>query len=270
MLSNPLILRALIALVIAGIVFPQTGLFLLRMNLLPLRFMLLHGVLLGGAIALSISEKFGVKLDPSFVAIITNILAVIFMINGSNKFRKNPGEISAVIMVFTLSIASIIIYKFKVPAKDTLDILWGSPFTITPSMLYLFSAFSTLVLLLTYLKRNELRALFYDKEIAIASGINEKQITLLFTIITATSVAFGIKIVGALLVDSILLVPAIISTIVAKSVKGSFLLASLIGLITALLGFFISIRFDFPVSGSIAIVSALIFVILYLIKGKKK
>ena len=47
LLTYPPILKGLIVLLFAGISFPITGLYLLKLNLLPLRFMLMHGAIFG-------------------------------------------------------------------------------------------------------------------------------------------------------------------------------------------------------------------------------
>jgi zinc transport system permease protein len=44
------VMKGLILLMVAGVAFPVTGVYLLRLNLLPLRFMLMHGAILGGVV----------------------------------------------------------------------------------------------------------------------------------------------------------------------------------------------------------------------------
>ena len=51
--SYPPILKGFIVLLLAGCFFPLTGIFVLKLNLIPLRFTLMHGTLLGGAAALA-------------------------------------------------------------------------------------------------------------------------------------------------------------------------------------------------------------------------
>ena len=110
--------KGLILLVVAGVSFPVTGVYLLRLNLLPLRFMLMHGAILGGAVALSLSWS------PFITTIVVNLLLVIFMANASRTLKIDAGYISTFFMVISISLAFILVYKFNVQAKDTLSLLW--------------------------------------------------------------------------------------------------------------------------------------------------
>ena len=61
------ILKGLIVLTVAGLTFPITGVYLFRLNLLPMRFMLMHGAILGGAMALAL------QINPFWTTIIVNL-----------------------------------------------------------------------------------------------------------------------------------------------------------------------------------------------------
>ena len=51
----PPVFRGGIALIVSGACFPLCGVMVLRLQLVPLRYMLMHGVILGGALALAFS-----------------------------------------------------------------------------------------------------------------------------------------------------------------------------------------------------------------------
>lgn len=74
------VFRGFFALLISGSAFPLCGVMVLRLNLIPLRYMLMHGVILGGAIALATS----LPIVPSVIVI--NFLLVIFILLFSQNF----------------------------------------------------------------------------------------------------------------------------------------------------------------------------------------
>ena len=76
------IIKGFIILIIAGFSFPITGVYLLRMNLLPLRFMLMHGAILGGAISLAFN------INPFAGTLAINLLLVLLMTRMSRSFRS--------------------------------------------------------------------------------------------------------------------------------------------------------------------------------------
>ena len=71
MLSLAPVAKGLLAMTIAGLCFPAAGVMVLRLDLVPMRYMLMHGVILGGAISLASS----LPLLP--VSIALNLLLVI-------------------------------------------------------------------------------------------------------------------------------------------------------------------------------------------------
>src|SRR5665647_2103947 len=118
------ILKGFIVLILTGFAFPVTGVYLLRMNLLPLRFMLMHGAILGGALSLAM------EVNPFAGTLAINLLFVLLMTRMSRSLKVDPGQLSAFFMVVSISLAFIFIYSFHVPAKDTLSLMWGSLYTL--------------------------------------------------------------------------------------------------------------------------------------------
>ena len=252
----------MIVLAIAGLTFPVTGVYLFRLNLLPLRFMLMHGAILGGALALAF------QINPFWTTIAINLLLVIFMAKTSRSMNADAGQISTFFMVISISLAFIFIYKFNVPAKDTLTLLWGSLFTLSWAEVCGIGFFALVLTGFQFYFRRQLRALFFDREIAFTAGINESSLYYSVILLTAITVALAMKLIGALLLDAILLLPPIIASFQAKSLKGMILGSALWGGAFAIGGFLLSIAIDIPASSSIAALASLAFLIIYLIRKK--
>ena len=262
MLSLPPILKGLIVLAIAGLTFPITGVYLFRLNLLPLRFMLMHGAILGGAVALAL------QIDPFWTTIAVNLLLVLFMAKASRSMKADAGQISTFFMVISISLAFIFIYKFNVPAKDTLTLLWGNLFTLSWFEVFGIGFFALVLAGFQFFFRRQLRALFFDREIAFTSGINESLLYYMVIFLTAITVALAMKLIGALLLDAILLLPPIIASFQAKSLKGMILGSAIWGLAFATGGFLLSVAIDIPASSSIAALASLAFIVIYLTRKK--
>lgn len=256
------IIKGLILLVVAGVSFPVTGVYLLRLNLLPLRFMLMHGAILGGAVALSFSWS------PFITTIVVNLLLVIFMANASRTLKIDAGYISTFFMVISISLAFILVYKFNVQAKDTLSLLWGSLYTSTWGEVIAVVVFSVVLITFQLLCYRQLQAFFFDREIAYTSGVNERFFYYVIVLLTAMTVAMAMKIIGALLLDALLLLPALIASFHAKSLRGVLVWSSLWGGIFAIGGFFMALLFDIPASSAIAALASVVFVIIFILKRK--
>ncbi len=262
LLSLTPILKGFIVLTLAGLTFPITGVYLFRLNLLPMRFMLMHGAILGGAMALAI------HINPFWTTIAVNLLLVLFMAKSSRSLKIDAGQMSTFFMVISISLAFIFIYKFNVPAKDTLTLLWGNLFVLSWTEVIGIGIFCLLLAGFQYYFRHQLRALFFDREIAYTSGINEALLYYAVILIVAITVALAMKLIGALLLDAILLLPPLIASFHAKSLKGMILSSVIWGGIFALGGFLLSIAIDIPASSAVAGLASFVFIVIYLTRKK--
>ena len=104
-LNFPFMQHALIAILFAGITFPMIGVFILSLNLIPLRFAMMHVALLGGAIGLFL------KVDPLLLGLLFCILSSMALGPVSEKMKLGVGILSGYFMTLTLALAFILIYK---------------------------------------------------------------------------------------------------------------------------------------------------------------
>ena len=262
LLSLSPILKGLILLIVAGIAFPVTGVYLLRLNLLLMRFMLMHGAILGGAIALAFHWS------PFVTTIIVNLALVLLMTKTSRSLKTDAGYISIFFMVISISIAFILVYKFNVQTKDTLSLLWGSLYASTWMEVAIVATFSLLLILFQVIYSRPLQAFFFDREIAYTSGVDERSLYYSIILLTAITVAMAMKIIGALLLDALILLPALIATLHAKSLRSVIVWSSIWGGLFALGGFFIALLFDIPASSAIAALAAVVFIVIFICKRK--
>lgn len=245
------ILRGFLILFLAGTLFPLTGVFVLRLNLITLRFMLMHGTLLGGAIALG----FGV--EPLYMGVAINLLLILGVAKMSRSTGTNIGHITTFFMVLTIGLAFAVMYKMNVPAKDTLSILWGNLFALSRTDAILTAAFSLGSLSFVVLLFRPLKALIFSREVALTSGVREGLLYNTVLVLTGLTIAFAMKLIGALLLDALLLLPALMATFFAKSTRGMFILAGIFGFASSISGFFVSLALDIPASSGVTIIAAI-------------
>jgi zinc transport system permease protein len=262
LLSLKPILKGFLVLTIAGLTFPVTGVYLFRLNLLPLRFMLMHGAILGGAMALAL------HINPFWTTIAVNLLLVVFMAKSSRTLKTDTGQMSTFFMVISISLAFIIIYKFNVPAKDTLTLLWGNLYMLSWNEIIGIAFFCLFLIAFQYYFRNQLRAMFFDREVAYTSGINESLLYYMVILIVAITVALAMKLIGALLLDAILLLPPLIASFKAKSLRSMVIYAAVWGGVFSVTGFLLSIAVDIPASSAVAGLASLVFVVIFFTRKK--
>ncbi len=253
------ILRGFIAMMISGISFPLCGVMVLRMNLIPLRYMLMHGVILGGAISLAMS----LPLLP--VTIIINILLVLLLLFFSRNQGQGFGSASAAAMVLSMALASLIMHVKDVPAKDTLNLMWGSPFALLPADLIILGGMGILLILYIILNFKTITALFFNQEIAASLGIRVKLNYTIMVMIIALVVALAMKLLGAFLIDSLLILPVLGAdalNLKKFGIKKLFIFSSLNGFTISLLGYILAVAVNWPPAATISLLAGLLYIIL--------
>ena len=253
------ILRGFIAMMISGISFPLCGVMVLRMNLIPLRYMLMHGVILGGAISLAMS----LPLLP--VTIIINILLVLLLLFFSRNQGQGFGSASAAAMVLSMALASLIMHVKDVPAKDTLNLMWGSPFALLPADLIILGVMGILLIIYIVLNFKTITALFFNQEIAASLGIRVKLNYTIMVMIIALVVALAMKLLGAFLIDSLLILPVLGAdalNLKKFGIKKLFIFSALNGFTISLLGYILAVAVNWPPAATISLLAGLLYIIL--------
>ncbi len=246
------IFRGLAAMLLSGACFPLCGVLIIRLELIPMRYMLMHGVILGGAISLALS----LPLVP--VTAVVNLLLVLLML--AIHQEGGMGGASAATMVLSMAAASVITHVADVPAKDTLNLLWGSPFALVDSDLVLLALLGVLLVSYILLDFQTILALFFNREVASSLGINVRLHSTLLVLVIALVVALAMKILGAFLIDALLVLPVLTATrYISGGIRKLFLASSVCGFLSALAGYLLAVAIDWPPSAAIAICSSVLY-----------
>lgn len=251
-LSYPPIFRGALVLVVAGTLFPLVGVFVLRLHLITLRFALMHSALLGASIALAMGY------NPLVAGIIANALLVFIVAAAGARSGGNTGHLTTFFMVFTVGLAFAILYRYDVPARESLGLLWGNIFALTPTDAAMTIGFAVLVLGFVVLQFPRITAVLYDREIAFTSGINDRALYTAILFVVGFTITLVMGLIGALLLDAVLILPALIAGYGCTSTRALFVRAALWGLFISVVGFFGAITIDIPASSGVTLVGALV------------
>jgi ABC-type Mn2+/Zn2+ transport system permease subunit len=178
------------------------------------------------------------------------------------------GTISGLFMTLTLAFAFILFYKGQINVLQAFGILWGNILSLTQWDILIISATSLFVIIIVFVFFKEIQAILYDREIALSVGIPEKQLYYLIVFMLGLTIAVSMRLIGALLVDALVLLPAIAARLVARSLKQLFVLSSLFGLISGLGGLHCSLAVDIPASSSIIIIASIIIMLCVIFKRR--
>jgi zinc transport system permease protein len=261
-LHLPFFQHALIAVLFAGVAFPLIGVFIISLNLVPLRFAMMHIALLGGAVGLFLGA------DPMLFGLLFCAIASTALGPLSEKTKMGLGTLSGFFMTLTLALAFILFSKGRINVLEAFSILWGNILSLTFWDLTLVFGTSLMIALVVFFLFKEIQAILYDREIALSIGLPERFIYYLIVFILGITIAVSMRLIGALLVDALVLLPAIAAHMVARSLKQMFLLSSLFGLISGLGGLFASLAVDIPASSAIILVASAIIALCILFQRR--
>jgi len=256
------ILYGLIGMLISGLSFPVVGVVVVQNGLIPMRYMLMHGVILGGVGAVAFDI-------PMLVAVIPlNVILVLIMVK-LNKGGRTLSASSSVMMVCTMGLASLLSHVFDVPAKDTLEVLWGSPFALTSFDLILLAILGLIAIFYVIVFFRPISMLFFDKDIASSMGVPVQVHNTAMMLITALIVSVAMRVLGALLIDALLVLPVFGALKSAKSLKQLFIQSSITGFVLSFTGYMLSLLWNVPVSGVLALLATFVFCFSALMRRKR-
>jgi len=193
-----------------------------------------------------------------FIVVLTAF--VLLRLNESNKINGD----SAVAMVSTsgLAIGVIIISMTTGLTLHVCNVMFGSIFAMTQADMYLSIGLSVVVLGLFVLFYKQLFAVTYDENFARATGVKVEVYKSLLAILTAVTVVLGMRMMGAMLIASLTLFPALSAMRVCKRFITVVIMAAVVGVVCFFVGMVISFAMDLPPGASVVGVNLVVFIIL--------
>ncbi len=114
---------------------------------------------------------------------------------------------------------------------------------------------SLAVLVLYLFFYNKIFAITFDETFALATGVRSNLYNTLIAVLTAVTIVLGMRMMGALLISSLVIFPALTSMRVFKNFKGVILNSAIVSVVCLILGVTISYVYATPAGASVVIVN---------------
>lgn len=250
--------NAFMASLIISILCPFIGLFLVLRRYSMIGDTLSHSSFAGVAIGLVIG------VNPIMTAFLFTTLCALIIEFLRDYYKKYAELVMSLVLTFSLGIAIILISSGKASAKVN-SYLFGSILTVSTSDIILISIIGIICLITLILLYNKLVYITFDEEGAKVSGINVKLINYIFTLLVGATISMSIRIMGILVISSIMVVPVATAMQLKKSFKTTLIYSIIFGFLDIMLGLILSYYVNSAPGGTIAITSVftLICVILF-------
>ena len=149
---------------------------------------------------------------------------------------------------------------------DLFSYLFGSVSAVTRLDLWTILIISIFVIAIVIMLYKELFIISFDEEHAKASGLPVKGLHLLFIIMVALVIASSMRIVGVLLVSSLMTLPVAAAIRIANGFKQTIIYSIIFGETSVLGGLIISYYLDLAPGGTIVIISIIILMVTIFVK----
>lgn len=251
--------RAFIVGILLGMTIPCIGTIIVLKRLSMLGDTLSHTSLAGVAGGLIF------HINPVVGATITCIGAAL----GIEAIRKKIPQYAEIAIAIMLSIGvgtAAVLSGFVSNTANFNSFLFGSIAAISDAELYMVITLSIIVLILFILFYKELFYVTFDESSARLVGIRINSINFMFTILTAITVSVATRIVGTLVISSIMVLPVACAMQLKKSFRKTVLYSMLFGVMFHIIGLFLAYYIGIKPGGTIILVGVLWFVLIGLIK----
>ncbi len=265
LLSYPFISKALITGLCISLCAALLGVILV----LKRYSMIGHGLADVAFAAVSLAVALGLAPEKHILITLPVVAVASFIIMSLTK-KSAKGDI-AIGMVSTgaLSLGIIITYLSDGFNVDVTDYMFGSILATSPYDMYMSIGLVFIVCLMFILFYNRLFLITYDESFAEASGINVNAYQFLVSFLTALTIVIGMRIMGTLLISSLVIFPAVTSRRLVNSFRSLILVSAVVSLVCFLIGFFASYYLDLPTGASIVGVNIILCVVTTLCTIKK-
>ncbi|MGL4772077.1 MAG: metal ABC transporter permease [Clostridium sp.] len=246
-----------------SILCPFIGLFVVLRRYSMIGDTLSHSSFAGVAIGLVIG------INPLLTAFVfTTICAlVIELLRG--YFKRYAELVMSIVLTLSLGIAIILISSGKA-STNVNSYLFGSILTVSKSDLLLILIVGSLCLLCLSFIYNKLIYVTFDEEGAQTVGINVKLINYIFTILVGATISISIRVMGILVISSIIVVPVATALQLKKSFSKTLLFSIFFGFIDIMAGLVLSYYFNSAPGGTIALTSVLMLLLTIIISKFKR
>ncbi|PKH08365.1 MULTISPECIES: metal ABC transporter permease [Planomicrobium] len=253
---------------IIGVIAPLLGVFIVVRRLSLIADALSHVTLAGIAGSLYLSQSVVVfsALNPLFLGIAASVGGSV-LIERLRTLYKHYEELAIpIILSAGIGFGAIFISLAQGFSNDLFGYLFGSVSAVSREDLLIVVAIAIVVLTFIVIFFKELFVLSFDNEYAKASGLPAKWIHFMFMIVTALVIAGSMRIVGILLVSSLMTIPVAAAMRVSKSFKQTITLSIIFGEASVIAGLISAFYFDLAPGGTIVVTSILLLLLVLIYK----
>ena len=196
------------------------------------------------------------------------LLAALGLLRMTEKSRMGADAAIAVVSASSLAAGVVVTSLTTGLTTDVDSFMFGSILAMDRADVALSAGLSAAVLLLFVLFYHKLFAITFDESFSRATGVRVGLYNTFLSVLTALTIVLGMRMMGAMLISSLVIFPALSAMRVRKSFRGVVILAGILAVACFCLGLTASYLLSTPVGATVVIADLAAFLICCVI-GKK-
>ena len=209
--------------------------------------------------ALAIAVALGVT--PLWFSIPVVILAAFLLLRVADNPRWNSDAAIAVMSASSLAVGILVISLTTGMTTDVDNYMFGSVLAMTKTDVALAVVLCAAVLVLFILFYHKLFAITFDENFSRATGLKVSRYNTLLAILTALTIVLGMRMMGAMLISSLVIFPALTAMRLFRSFRGVVVCAAVTSVLCFCAGLTISFAFSTPVGATVVAANLALFLL---------
>ena len=218
--------------------------------------------------AMAIASVLNFSNNMLFVMPVTVICAVLLLRTGQSTKIKGDAAI-ALISTTSLAVGVMVISLTTGMNTDVYNYMFGSILAMSAEDVKLSLVLSVFVLILFIVFYHKIFAITFDETFARATGVKAGVYNTLIAVLTAVTIVLGMRMMGALLISSLIIFPALTSMRVCRTFKSVIINAAVISVVCLIAGVTLSYVAATPAGASV-VRANLVMMVLYTVVGAVK
>ncbi|MGG6431211.1 metal ABC transporter permease [Anoxybacillus sp. D401a] len=254
--------NAFIVGILIGLIAPLLGVFIVVRRLSLIADALSHVTLAGIAASLLVQKTFviGATFNPIYVGMAFSVAGSLFIEKLRTVYKHYQELAIPIILSGGIGLSVIFISLADGFNTDLFSYLFGSVSAVSRTDVWTISIIFFIVFAVIFLLYKEWFILSFDEEYAQASGVKVRVLHFVFIVLVALVIAASMRIVGILLVSSLMTLPVAASIRIAKGFKQALWLSVLFGELAVIVGLFLSYYLNLAPGGTIVLLAVCILI----------
>ena len=214
-----------------------------------------------GAMAIAVAAN----VAPLTVALPVVIVASFLLIRLNEKAKIKGDVAIALLSTGALAVGVMATSMTTGMNVDIYNYMFGSILTMKNSDVVITAVLTAVVIALFVIFYDEIFAVTFDESFAKATGTKVSFYNMLIAALIAVTIVIGMRMMGALLISSLIIFPSVTSMRISKSYRNVIISSCLVSVFCFICGLVFSVKYEAPTGASVVVINIIILLFFTLL-----